>query len=49
MTPLPFDPGDRWEYGSNLDWCGQVVEGITGKRLGEVSRRGSSTLLASAT
>jgi len=36
MTPLLFDPGDQWEYGTNLDWCGQVVEGITGKRLGEV-------------
>ena len=36
MTPLLFDPGDKWEYGSNIDWCGQVVEGITGKRLGEV-------------
>jgi methyl acetate hydrolase len=37
-TPLLFDPGDKWEYGSNLDWCGQVVEGIRGKRLGEVMR-----------
>ena len=36
MTPLLFDPGDEWEYGSNMDWAGQVVEGITGKRLGEV-------------
>ncbi|WP_108658304.1 serine hydrolase domain-containing protein [Acuticoccus kandeliae] len=36
MTPLLFDPGEEWEYGSNLDWCGQVVEAITGKRLGEV-------------
>ena len=36
MTPLLFDPGDKWEYGTNLDWCGQIVEGITGKRLGEV-------------
>lgn len=35
-TPLLFDPGDEWEYGSNIDWAGQVVEGITGKRLGEV-------------
>ena len=35
-TPLLFDPGDEWEYGSNMDWAGQVVEGITGKRLGEV-------------
>lgn len=36
MTPLQFDPGDKWEYGTNMDWAGQVVEGITGKRLGEV-------------
>ena len=35
-TPLLFDPGTRWEYGSNIDWAGQVVEAITGKRLGEV-------------
>ena len=35
-TPLLFDPGDDWEYGSNIDWAGQVVEGVTGKRLGEV-------------
>ena len=37
-SPLLFDPGDDWEYGSNIDWAGQVVEGITGKRLGEVMR-----------
>ncbi len=36
MTPLLFDPGEKWEYGSNIDWCGQVVEGVRGKRLGEV-------------
>lgn len=36
MTPLLFDPGDKWEYGTNIDWCGQVVEAIAGKRLGEV-------------
>jgi methyl acetate hydrolase len=36
MTPLLFDPGERWEYGSNIDWAGQVVEGITGQRLGAV-------------
>ncbi len=35
-TPLLFDPGERWEYGSNLDWCGLVVEAIAGKRLGQV-------------
>ncbi len=36
MTPLLFDPGDTWEYGTNIDWAGQVVERLTGKRLGEV-------------
>lgn len=36
MTPLLFDPGEQWEYGSNMDWAGQVIEGITGQRLGEV-------------
>jgi methyl acetate hydrolase len=36
MTPLLFDPGEQWEYGSNLDWVGRVVESIAGKRLGEV-------------
>jgi methyl acetate hydrolase len=35
-TPLLHDPGDRWVYGTNIDWAGQVVEGIRGKRLGEV-------------
>jgi methyl acetate hydrolase len=34
-TPLLFDPGEQWEYGSNIDWAGQVVEGVTGKRLGD--------------
>jgi methyl acetate hydrolase len=37
-TPLLFDPGTKWEYGTNIDWVGQVVEGIRGKRLGEVLR-----------
>ena len=35
-TPLLFDPGEQWEYGSNIDWAGMVVEAIAGKRLGEV-------------
>lgn len=39
-TPLLFDPGDRWEYGSNLDWCGRVIEAITGNRLGDVFSAG---------
>ncbi|GAA1082936.1 MULTISPECIES: serine hydrolase domain-containing protein [Tsukamurella] len=35
-TPLIFEPGTRWNYGSNMDWAGLVVESIRGKRLGEV-------------
>lgn len=35
---LLFDPGEQWEYGSNIDWVGKVVEGARGKRLGEVMR-----------
>ncbi len=35
-TPLLFDPGERWEYGCNIDWVGQVIESVAGKRLGAV-------------
>ena len=35
-SPLLFDPGEQWEYGSNIDWAGQVIEAIAGKRLGDV-------------
>ena len=38
MTPLLFDPGERWEYGTSIDWCGQVVEAIRDRRLGEVMK-----------
>ncbi|WP_241840998.1 serine hydrolase domain-containing protein [Rhodococcus erythropolis] len=37
-TPLLFDPGENWEYGTNIDWAGQVVESIRGQRLGDVMR-----------
>jgi methyl acetate hydrolase len=29
--PLVFDPGDRWEYGINIDWVGRIVEAVSGK------------------
>jgi methyl acetate hydrolase len=35
-TVLLFDPGERWEYGSNIDWAGRVAEAASGKRLGEL-------------
>jgi methyl acetate hydrolase len=37
-TPLLFDPGTRWEYGSSIDWAGRVVEAVRGERLGDVMR-----------
>lgn len=37
-APLLFDPGERWEYGINIDWCGQVAEGAGGRRLGEMAK-----------
>ncbi|MGH7706466.1 MAG: serine hydrolase domain-containing protein [Vulcanimicrobiaceae bacterium] len=35
---LLFDPGSRWEYGTNMDWAGKVVESVRGRRLGDVMR-----------
>ncbi|MCC6177008.1 MAG: beta-lactamase family protein [Chloroflexi bacterium] len=32
-TPLVFDPGDRWEYGINIDWAGKAVEAASGQSL----------------
>ena len=31
--PLMFDPGDRWQYGSSIDWVGRIVELISGEPL----------------
>jgi methyl acetate hydrolase len=31
--PLVFDPGERWEYGINLDWAGRAVEAVSGQPL----------------
>lgn len=39
QAPLLFDPGTSWNYGVNLDWAGQVVESIAGKRLGDVMQQ----------
>ena len=32
-TPLAFDPGERWEYGINIDFAGKMVEKVSGQRL----------------
>jgi CubicO group peptidase (beta-lactamase class C family) len=28
--PLTFDPGERWQYGINIDWAGRAVEAVSG-------------------
>jgi CubicO group peptidase (beta-lactamase class C family) len=30
-VPLAFDPGDKWEYGINIDWIGLIIEAVSGK------------------
>jgi methyl acetate hydrolase len=37
-TPLVCDPGERWEYGINLDWAGKAVEMVSGQSLEEYFR-----------
>ena len=31
--PLAFEPGERWEYGINIDWVGRIIEALSGKTL----------------
>jgi CubicO group peptidase (beta-lactamase class C family) len=31
--PLMFEPGTRWQYGTNIDWVGKIVETVSGERL----------------
>jgi methyl acetate hydrolase len=33
QMPLIADPGTRWEYGTNMDWLGQVIETVSGQDL----------------
>jgi len=33
LTPLIFEPGTRWQYGTSADWTGRVVEAVSGKNL----------------
>ena len=33
--PLVADPGERWEYGLNIDWAGKMIEAVSGKKLGQ--------------
>lgn len=31
--PLAFEPGAKWDYGTGIDWLGQMVEAVSGKRI----------------
>jgi methyl acetate hydrolase len=32
-SPLMFDPGERWQYGTSIDWVGRIVESVSGDSL----------------
>ena len=36
--PLMFDPGEKWEYGINIDWVGRLVEELSGEDLNTYCR-----------
>jgi methyl acetate hydrolase len=33
--PLVFEPGEKWDYGINIDWVGKAVERVRGQMLGD--------------
>lgn len=35
LTPLMFEPGTRWQYGTSADWSGRLVETVSGLTLEE--------------
>ncbi len=35
IPPLMTQPGTRWEYGTNVDWTGRLVEAVSGNTLEE--------------
>src|SRR5262249_5667608 len=42
MSPHPrlmFDPGERWQYGGNIDWVGRIVQAVSGEPLDAHFRR----------
>lgn len=32
-APLMFEPGEKWEYGINMDWAGKAVEAVSDQSL----------------
>lgn len=39
LTPLIFEPGTRWQYGTGLDWTGRLVEAVSGLTLEQYMQR----------
>jgi len=39
VPPLLFEPGTRWEYGTNIDWAGRLVEAVSGQTLEDYFQR----------
>ncbi len=39
VSPLMFEPGTRWEYGTSMDWAGRLVEAVSGQTLEEYFQR----------
>jgi len=33
VSPLSFDPGTQWRYGTSMDWTGRLVEAVSGMTL----------------
>ena len=40
--PLVFDPGDRWQYGINIEWVGRLNQTSAASRSRTISARRSS-------
>jgi methyl acetate hydrolase len=39
LTPLIFEPGTRWQYGTSADWQGRLVEAVSGLTLEQYFQR----------
>lgn len=38
-TPLMFEPGERWQYGTSIDWVGRIVEFVSEEPLDAYFRK----------
>jgi methyl acetate hydrolase len=39
LTPLAFEPGTQWQYGTGIDWTGKIVEKVSGLNLEQYFQR----------